>query len=419
MKSNITIEIKNLSKVYKIYREPKDLLKEVIFRKKFHEEFRALRNINITINKGEVVGVIGRNGAGKSTLLKILSGTLDKTSGKIKVNGKVSAILELGTGFHPEYTGRENIYNGGMVLGMSKKEIDRKIQSIIEFSELEEFIDRPLKTYSDGMKTRLTFSVATAIEPQILIIDEALAAGDSFFINKCIKRITELCQSGATVLFVSHNTFLVQRLCNRAIWIEKGKIKADGDPVEICQEYELGVMQEVNKRLKIENKTIGKTKETKKIIGSGPLKITDVKLLDKDGVEKYSYWQGESLTVKISYQTPRPIQSPGVYCLITKGDGVYATSFFSGEEETFHKAIDLGKLNGKGFVEITWPALLLGDGDFYLTIGFFPKKTKEGSAFHNEPYSLHDRAYKMQVIRKKRPLITVFDQEVTFNHQLD
>src|SRR3972149_6817911 len=291
MKNDIAIEVKNLSKMYKICQEPKVLLKEVLFRKKHHDEFWALKNINFNVKKGEVLGIIGRNGAGKSTLLKILSGTLDKTSGTVKINGRVSAILELGTGFHPEYTGRENIYNGGMILGMSRKEINKKISSIIDFTELEEFIDRPFKTYSDGMKTRLTFSVATAINPEILIIDEALAAGASFFINKCIQRITALCQSGATVLIVSHNTFLLQRLCSRAILLEKGKLKADGNPVSVCQEYEFQVMREVNKKLKIDNKA---QKEGKKILGDGPLKITRVKITDAQNREKYSFLQGET-----------------------------------------------------------------------------------------------------------------------------
>jgi len=411
MEKHIVISVKNLSKMYKIYKGPKDLLKEVLFRKKYHEEFWALKNISFKVKRGEVLGIIGRNGAGKSTLLKILSGTLDKTSGTVKINGRVSAILELGTGFHPEYTGRENIYNGGMILGMSRKEIDRKINSIIEFTELEEFIDRPFKTYSDGMKTRLTFAVATAINPEVLIIDEALAAGDSFFINKCIQRITDLCQSGATVLIVSHNTFLLQRLCSRAILLEKGKIKVDGDPVKVCQEYEFSVMQDVSKKLKIENKTSGK-----KIWGSGPLKIKQVRVLDKKGKEKYSFVQGEDLTIRIFYETPKPINNPGIYCLFTRNDGVYAASFFSGETETYHPKINLGKIEKSGWFDIFWPKLHLGDGVFYITVGIFPEKNKSNSVLHVEPYHMHDKCYKLTVKRPDRPLQTLFDQEVKLKH---
>ncbi len=409
MNKNIAISVKNLSKMYKIYKKPTDFLKELIFHKKYHNEFWALKNINFDIKKGEVVGIIGRNGAGKSTLLKILSGTLDRTSGTIKTNSKVSAILELGTGFHPEYTGRENIYNGGMVLGMSKKEIDKKIDSIIEFSELEEFINRPFKTYSDGMKVRLSFSVATAIDPEILIIDEALAAGDSFFVNKCIQRISQLCRSGATVLFVSHNTFLVQRLCNRAILLDEGKIKVNGNSVSVCQNYELTIMQETNKKLKTDNTA---KNNDKRILGDGPLKIKKVKILDPKNNEKYSFKQGDNFKIKIFYHTSKPVVNPSVNVIFTRNDGVYATSYFSGEKETFHKKIKLGTFKDNGSLEITWPKFGLGDGVYYITIGFFPQKDKLASIMHLDPYCLHDKLYKIEIKRPNRPLQTIFDQEI-------
>ncbi len=409
MKSDIAIQVNNLSKMYKIYSSPKNMLWEFLFGRKMHEEFWALKNLNFSIKKGEVVGIIGRNGAGKSTLLKIISGVLDKTKGEVTINGKVSTILELGTGFHPEYTGRENIYNGGMILGMSRQEIEKKITSIIEFSELEDFIDKPFKTYSDGMKTRLTFSVATAINPEILIIDEALSAGDSFFINKCIQRISDLCQSGATVLIVSHGTLLIQRLCTRVVLIEKGKIKADGEPIDICQDYELAVMQEVSRKLKIEN--LSKSRR-KKIIGEGPLKITKVQMLDSKNKEKYSCFQGDDLKLKIFYETSVPIKNPGLYLLFVRNDGVYAFSFFSAEKETFHEQINLGTLKGRGTLELHLPKIQLGDGIYYLTVGFFPHKSKQKSTLHNEPYCLHDKAYKVEFKRPNRPLQTVFDQKI-------
>lgn len=203
-----------------------------------YQKFIALKDINLTIYKGEVVGFVGLNGAGKSTLLKIVAGVQKPSQGTIYVKGKVSPLLELGAGFDNDLTGRENIYLNGMILGYSKQFIKEKIDSIIAFAELEEFIDTPIKNYSSGMKARLGFSIATVIDPQILIVDEVLSVGDGKFRKKSEERMLELIKSDATVLFVSHSIPQIRRLCTKVVWLEKGEVKMIGNTKEVCDTYE-------------------------------------------------------------------------------------------------------------------------------------------------------------------------------------
>ena len=235
------IEIKNVSVVFKRTTEKMTSLKEYFInslKKKIKKEkFVALEDINITIKKGEIVGLLGLNGAGKSTLLKVISGIIKPTSGEVKLNGKMAPLIELGAGFDPELTGRENIFLNGSLLGFSKKELKDKIEDIIDFSELKEFIDVPLKNYSSGMYARLGFSIATIYEPEILIIDEVLSVGDFHFQEKSLNKIMEMIEKGTTVLFVSHDIEQVEKLCKKVIWLEKGKLKVIGDAKKICKEY--------------------------------------------------------------------------------------------------------------------------------------------------------------------------------------
>ena len=239
--SKTAIEVDNVSMKFNLSREKVDSLKDYIFktikREIQYNEFWALKNVSFRVEKGDRVGILGLNGAGKSTLLKVISGVFKPTEGHVDKHGKMVPLLELGAGFDPQYTGKENIYLYGAMLGYTKKFIDSKYDEIVEFSELQKFMDVPVKNYSSGMKSRLGFSIATVVEPKILILDEVLSVGDAKFRKKSEKKIMSMFDSGVTVLFVSHSLEQVQRLCNKAMILEKGKLIAYGDIAPISEQY--------------------------------------------------------------------------------------------------------------------------------------------------------------------------------------
>lgn len=241
MNNDIAIKVENLSKIYKLYNAPIDRMKEALhpFKKKYHKDFYALNAVSFEIKKGETVGVIGKNGAGKSTLLKIITGVLSPTIGKVTVNGRVSALLELGAGFNPEYTGLENIYFQGNLMGFSQDEMAARVDDILKFADIGDFIYQPVKNYSSGMFARLAFAVAINVEPEIFIVDEALSVGDMFFQEKCLMAIRQRTDSGLmTVLFVSHSLPSIRNFCDKAIWLMDGTVEQNGSAIKITQEYE-------------------------------------------------------------------------------------------------------------------------------------------------------------------------------------
>lgn len=223
--SDVIINVENLSKTFKLYNHPKDRLKEALnpFRKKYHHEFHALENLCFEIRRGDSVGILGKNGAGKSTLLKILTGVLTPTSGKVAVNGRIAALLELGSGFNPELSGMENIYFQGAIMGFNKDEMGKKVSEIIDFADIGEFIHQPVKTYSSGMFARLAFSISINVDPDILIVDEALSVGDSFFQHRCFQKLKSLKESGVTIILVSHSYQQIIENCTRALYLDKGR----------------------------------------------------------------------------------------------------------------------------------------------------------------------------------------------------
>ncbi len=237
--NNAIISVENLNKIYPIYVHKKDRMKEALSltRKKYHKDFYALNNISFDIQRGETIGIIGQNGSGKSTLLKILTGVLSPTSGSVQVHGKVSALLELGAGFNPEMTGMENIYLNGTIMGYTKTEMDERVPKIVEFADIGDFVQQPVKMYSSGMFARLAFAVAINVEPEILIVDEALSVGDMRFQIKCMDHMNKMMMGGTTVLFVSHDTNAIRRFCTRAIWLNQGEIKSAGNVDRVADEY--------------------------------------------------------------------------------------------------------------------------------------------------------------------------------------
>lgn len=251
------IVIEHLMKIYNLYDKPSDRFKEAVGLKhrSYHREFKALNDISFEVDKGETVGIIGTNGAGKSTLLKIITGVLTPTDGVVQINGKVSALLELGAGFNQEYTGYENIFLNGRMMGYTRKEMSERVEKIIEFADIGEFINQPVKMYSSGMFARLAFAVAINVEPDILIVDEALSVGDLFFQNKCFKKFDELRRNGVTILFVSHDISSVRQMCSRVLWIEKGQEKIFDESNLVCDMYMDEKRRDLNKSFNINEKS--------------------------------------------------------------------------------------------------------------------------------------------------------------------
>jgi lipopolysaccharide transport system ATP-binding protein len=247
MSSEIVIRVQNLSKCFQIYKKPHDRLKQSLYPrlqrlvkmkpKQYYKEFWALKDVSFEIEKGETVGIVGCNGSGKSTLLQIICGTIYPTGGVVETSGRIAALLELGSGFNPEFSGRDNVYLNASILGLNKQEIDEKFDAIEAFADIGEFIEQPVKTYSSGMFVRLAFAIQANVDPEILIVDEALAVGDTFFVHRCMLRFHELQKAGTSILFVSHDANAVRNLCSRAIWLADGGIKRQGNSAEVVDAY--------------------------------------------------------------------------------------------------------------------------------------------------------------------------------------
>ncbi len=361
-----SIVVDGLSKQYRIGA----LLHETMLREKLvnlftlkslrqrhrYETVWALRDVSFKVDDGEVLGIIGRNGAGKSTLLKILSRITYPTAGKIKVNGRVASLLEVGTGFHDELTGRENVFLNGSILGMTRKEVSSKLDAIVEFAGVEKFMDTPIKRYSSGMRLRLGFAVAAHLDPDILIIDEVLAVGDAGFQRKCLGVMSDLQKGGRTVLFVSHNMAAVENLCSRAIWIDNGLIRADGGTREVIESYMAtfaGAQQAVTDFSEIESRR-----------GTGEIRYTGLGILSAVGQPIQVVRSGDPMTLRLHYHATRPIPRPSFGFRLFTELGTLVT-----ETSTWHNGIEIPLVNqGEGSIDIEIISLPLLPARYYLSL---------------------------------------------------
>lgn len=339
MKAGNVIEVKNIKKKFKVFYDKGSSLKEKLLftkRNQFEERW-VIRGISFSIKKGEAVGLIGKNGCGKSTTLKMLTKIMYPTSGSIDVCGRVSSLLELGAGFHPDMSGRENIYINASIFGLTKKEIDQRINNIIAFSELEDFIDNPVRTYSSGMYMRLAFSVAINVDADILLIDEILAVGDVNFQAKCFERLKEIKSMGTTIVIVSHSMGQIDQICDRAIWIENGLIKEDGIARFVCENY-LASMEEkrlekyinhTNKGMELpQAEAVGYSHDSEwceNAIRSGDkrIKFTKVELLNEDKKKSSVFSTGETIIVHMEYESIQNDIKGNFGVGISRADGVY------------------------------------------------------------------------------------------------
>jgi ABC-type polysaccharide/polyol phosphate transport system ATPase subunit len=332
------------------------------------ENFWALRDVDLSIYRGETVGFIGPNGAGKSTLLKLISRIIVPTSGTVSIKGRVAALLEVGTGFHPDLSGRENIYLNASLLGMSKQEIQKKLDAIVAFSELENFIDMPVKHYSSGMYMRLGFSVAAHVDPDVLLVDEVLAVGDRAFQEKCKKRVESLGKQGVTILFVSHDLEMVRQVCRRAIWMQNGRVRFDGDVNRAAEAYS-GQMA-VQLGFTIPEETLSEdtthVNEGGQRWGSRQVEIMAVKLLDENDCECQTFTTGKTFTVQIDYVAHRQIVEPVFGLAIYRCDGYHVTG-----PNTRQAGLEIPSIKGPGTIRCRVEQLPLLTGEYALTVAIY------------------------------------------------
>ncbi|EOH92737.1 ABC transporter ATP-binding protein [Enterococcus haemoperoxidus ATCC BAA-382] len=361
--SEYAIDIQNITKTYNMYKKPSDRFKEALSptKKTYHDLFYALKDVTMQIEKGEMIGFVGENGSGKSTILKIITGVLTPTSGSMNINGKISALLELGSGFNPEYSGYENIFLNGMVLGFSREEMQERVDDVIKFADIGDHLYQPVKTYSSGMFVRLAFAVAINVDPDILIVDEALAVGDLEFQLKCMEKFTEIKNSGKTILFVSHDVNSVRRFCDRTFWLKNGEVVEHGDTMDVTTNYENFLKKKSIKTVDRE-KTIQNEETVPDIIEIDKATLLNFALEPLEIVT-----QDEKVIVKLEYTVKNDtIKSPVCGVAIRTVDNNYVCGL-----NTLLDGVKIPWKKGKNVFYLEYGKMSLLTGEYYFDIAFF------------------------------------------------
>ncbi len=389
------IEVQHVAKRFATHRERARSLQQAFIRLiqrapvPEHNFFWPLRDVSLTVRRGDTIGIVGPNGSGKSTLLKLITGILEPTSGAIHVRGRVSSLLELGAGFHPDLTGRENIYLNGSIYGLNRQQMDARLDEIIDFAELGDFIDTPVKHYSSGMYVRLGFAVAIHTEPDILIVDEVLTVGDQGFQQKCLERIYELKRRGIAILLVSHSLSDLEQLCDRAVWIHEGYVRQDGASAEVVDRY-LAFANDRYYERRAERQA-GRDADAPRIEqsesrwGTGQAEITGVELLDGNGQPSHHFDTDGPLHLRLRYQTHEPIERPAFGLAIYRRDGVHING-----PNSVHEGVAIDKIDGAGTVDYVIEELPLQAGHYEFTVALY--NTDSTVAFDH-----HHRLYPFEV----------------------
>lgn len=391
----VAIEVKDLCKVYKLYNKPSDRLKESLglSRKTHYKEHYALNHVDMEVKQGESVGIIGTNGSGKSTILKIITGVLSKTSGEVNVNGRISALLELGAGFNMEYTGIENIYLNGTMIGFTEEEIDAKLDSILEFADIGDFVYQPVKTYSSGMFVRLAFAVAINIEPEILIVDEALSVGDVFFQTKCFHKFEEFKAMGKTILFVSHDLSSIAKYCDRVILLNKGVKLSEGSPKDMINMYkkllvnqlDVDTLEDVSGRSKVtgEEKTGGwrdnfEINEEVLDYGEKQAEIVDFAIVDEYGAMSNIIRKGAQFSVKAKLHFHETVKDPIFTFTIKNAQGTDITG-----TNTMFERVETGTVKAGEERIVTYTQQMdLQGGDYLISLGCTGYRGDKFTVYH-------------------------------------